>query len=132
MALEKAGAERHYVAPPVRLLVHLAAFVFTGQECYFVNATNTTDSDVELTHIWFETEPPIHVLRLERPLPKRLRPQETWETWIPVWDLPIGARDDVYSLARARLSTGTVVESRRNDTVPEMGSVPGGKVNLLG
>jgi hypothetical protein len=132
LALEKAEAERFYVAPPVRLLVHRAAFVFTGQQCYFVNATNTTDSDVELTHIWFETEPPTHVVQSDRPLPKRLRPQETWEIWVSVYDLPTDARDDPYLLARARLSTGTVVESRRNDTVPGVGFVPGGEVNFSG
>jgi hypothetical protein len=125
LALEKAGAERLFVSPPERLLVHRAAFVSTGQQCYFINATNVSDHDVEITHIWFDTEPPTHVVQSARPLPKRLRPRETWETWIFVGYIPTDAPDDAYLLARARLSTGTVVDSRRNDTVPEMGFVPG-------
>lgn len=129
--MEKAGIERLYVAPPVLLLVHRAAFLSTGQECYFVNATNTTDYEVELTHIWFATEPATHVVQLDRPLPKRLRPQETWETWISIHYLPIEERNNAHSLARARLSTGAIVESRPNDTVPGVGFVPGGEVKHL-
>ncbi len=129
LALEKAGAERTYAAPPVLLLVHRAVFVSTGQECYFVNATNTTDREVELTHIWFATEPATHVVQPDRPLPKRLRPQESWETWISVHDLPVEKQDSVYLLGRVRLSTGAIAESRPNNTVPSAGFVPGGEIN---
>ena len=84
------------------------------------------DSDAEVTHIWIEAQPRIHVLNDRRPLPKRLKPQETWETWIELWDLPSELLNDrIYSLVRARLSTGMVVESKKNEDVPEQGYVPG-------
>ena len=36
---------------------------------------------------WFEAAPPVHLLAKERSLPKRLRPEETWEAWMPAADL---------------------------------------------
>ena len=92
-----------------------------ARSVFFVNATNTTDHDLELTHIWFSTEPATHVTQPARPLPKRLRPQETWETWIPVHNLPPNTLDQAQFLARGRLSTGDVVKSPPNDTVPGEG-----------
>jgi hypothetical protein len=115
----------------LRLTVHYAIFVggsHRGQECYFVNVTNLSHSrEVEITHVWFELTEEIPVLRPERPLPKRLKADETWETWIEVSHLPTGLNDErtIFRSARVRLSNGTVVRSKHNKHVPSFGVVPG-------
>jgi hypothetical protein len=90
----------------------------------FVKITNQSRADVEVTHIWFATTPEIHVLSSRRPLPARLRPDETYETWTAVSELP--QRDGIESLARVRLSSGRTVKSRPNKNVPPFGYVAGG------
>jgi hypothetical protein len=116
-------------SPKLRFTVHRAFFSSSGLECFFLNATNvTTDSDLEVTHIWIATSPEVHVIRRDRPLPKRLKPQETWETWIRVDQVPANERDRVFDLTRARLSTGEIVHSRRDEGVPSYGAVPGGAI----
>src|SRR5437764_1491649 len=97
----------------VKVSVHRASFAdgnIYGPDCYFVNVTNVSlNREVEVTHVWFECSPEVHVLRSERPLPKRLRVDETWATWVRVSGLPAGVTDeDAYKLARVRLSTGKV------------------------
>jgi uncharacterized protein YjbI with pentapeptide repeats len=114
----------------LRLTVHRAFFSTTGVECLFVNATNLYHTDLEITHVWFRTSPEVHAIRRDRPLPQRLKPQESWETWVPVSELPPAALDAPYGLARARLSTGEVISSAFNDGVPQRGTVPGGPVTL--
>jgi hypothetical protein len=66
----------------LRLTVH-RAFFGTGQECFFINATNLSrDRKLEITHVWFDLDSQVHAMPADRPLPKRLEPDETWETWI--------------------------------------------------
>lgn len=116
---------------PVRVTVHFAFFVATGTHCCFINVTNICrDVDVELTHVWIETNPQVFAHNPDRPLPRRLRPHESWETWIPVRELH-SKLADLYEAARVRVSTGEVVGSVRNDTVPPEGSVPGGPITSL-
>jgi hypothetical protein len=120
--------------PPtkLRLAVHRAAFLPIGPDCFFINATNIgTDGDIEVTHIWFEITPPLYVIQRDRPLPKRLKPQESWETWIRVDALNSRTEREVFDLARARLSTGEVVTSFRDEAVPPCGIVAGGPVTHL-
>jgi len=128
-AIDKASSRRIGVLPIV-LLVHRAFFVATKEECYFVNATNVSNHEVELTHLWFATSPEIDVSQASRPLPKRLQPNETWETWLSIRNMPEREDDAVCRLARARLSDGTVVGSLRNETVPNRGVIPGGPVQF--
>jgi hypothetical protein len=59
-----------------------------------------------------------------------LRPDETWETWLEISQLPATARDNAYTLARARLSTTRVITSVRNASVPPVGVIPGGPVRV--
>jgi hypothetical protein len=93
---------------------------------YFINVSNLFEAhEVEITHVWFETEPRVHVMRADRPLPARLRAFESWETWQDVDGLPIAIRHDAFTLARVRLSTGSVLASTKNIDVPERGFVPG-------
>lgn len=116
---------------PIRVLVHFARFVATTTLCCFINVTNwCRDEDVEITHVWLEGAHKKHFAHNpDRPLPKRLRPRESWETWIPVPSLEGEFHDvDWYSSGRVRVSTGEVVVSSRNDSVPPEGSVPGGPI----
>ena len=110
----------------VRVLCHRAFFLPNGPECYFINVTNLSPQrDAELTHVWIERGNKIHVLNPSRPLPQRLRPEETWETWIEVGRLPIPVREDAFKLARVRLSNGRIIKSKKNENVPTAGYVPG-------
>ena len=90
-----------------------------------MKVTNLSRSrEIEITHVWFETDPPVHVLNPDRPLPARLRLDETLETWISVSELPTAL--NVERLGRIRLSSGKVVKSRLNKRVPPIGMVAGG------
>lgn len=117
----------------LRLTIHVAQFRGSGTFCCFINATNLRqDTDVEVTHVWIESEPKAFALNADRPLPKRLRPHETWETWIPLYEIPtdyIG--ENLYNLGRARISTGEVISSVENESVPERGQVPGGAIHEI-
>ena len=113
----------------LRVFVQRAAFATTGRSCYFVNVTNTSHQrEIEVTHVWFDVEPVQHAMPPDRPLPKRLRLDETWETWVETDRLPADLHERAFTLARARLSTGAVVKSRQNPTVPSAGLVPGGPI----
>ena len=110
----------------LRFTAHRAAFLTTGRQAFFFTATNlSTDREIELTHVWLASSPPIAALQPERPLPKRLKPDETWETWIYVESVPIDLHERFVMLARARLSTGKVVPATLNSDVPPIGHVPG-------
>jgi len=110
----------------VRVLCHSAVLVPTGPECYFINVTNlSAQRDAEITHVWIECGSEIPVLNPSRPLPRRLKPEESWETWIELRRLPASFRADVFEHARVRLSNGRVIKSQKNESVPSAGYVPG-------
>ena len=116
----------------LRLSVHRAFFLATGRECFFVNATNVSaDRELEITHVWFDCKPQVPALQSDRRLPKRLKPDETWETWVDVDRIPIQLHESAYTLARARLSNGKIIKSIKNVDVPESGIVPGGPIQRL-
>lgn len=119
--------------PIVRVTVHLAYFESQPQVArYFVNVTNLSkDRDIVITHVWFEGPPRVFALPSERPLPARLEPAATWETWVTRESLPSGARHNPFESARVRLTTGETVCSTENRGVPEQGYVPGGAVSAL-
>jgi hypothetical protein len=128
----------------IRVTVHAATFVestadgflsaYFGGVYYFVNVTNLSlNREVEITHVWFDCPGKVHVLQGERPLPKRLKADETWETWIRADALPATLSiEDACCKARVLLSTGKVFNSKRNKTVPDVGSVPGGELGDRG
>jgi hypothetical protein len=119
-------------AEPLRVTVHVARFVKTNTPCCFINVTNLTPSDVEVTHVWIDSTPPAFPTTPDRPLPTRLRPQESWETWIPLAELPAQLESEaLHRMARARLSTGAIVASVANDSVPARGSVAGGPISEI-
>ena len=115
-------------AHDVRITAHRAVLLSSGEPCVFVTATNHHASrNAVITHVWFEVPGPrtIHVLNPERPLPRRLMPDDPWETWIPEDALPPDLADDVLRMAYVRLSTGLIIGSVPNASVPEIGFVPG-------
>lgn len=114
----------------LRLTVHIACFVGSYTPCFFINATNLCrDVDIEITHIWFESNPKVFAANADRPLPKRLRPHETWETWVSLTQFSSEhLHEGLYHLARARLSTGEIISSTKNESVPDEGYVPGGPI----
>ncbi len=119
------------VARKDQVLVHRAKFLGSGTEepdCYFITVTYLSlNREVEITHVWFGTPVEVNFVCNDRPLPKRLRVDEVWSTWVPVVALPVSLTDDeVYKLALVRLSSGKVFKSKQNKSVPGFGSVPGG------
>ena len=115
----------------LRLLAHHAYFSGTGRPCYFLNITNMSrERELEVTHVWFALESEVHARAPDRPLPKRLKPDETWETWVEADRVPADLGEKVFTLGRARLSTGRIIKSRKNETVPSEGTVPGGPSTL--
>ena len=114
----------------VRVLVHRAVFLSGGGhqssplEHFFIKVTNLSPKrEVEVTHIWFATEPPVNLINFSRPLPARLRLDETFETWILAGALhPDEAAE---RLVRVQLSNGKIVKSRLNKNVPPVGHVAG-------
>jgi hypothetical protein len=117
----------------VRVRTHMAQFVAApggtgGEVALFINVTNVSLSqEAELTHVWVEGQtaqvPPDH---LDRPLPVRLRPKQTWETWITLNALSAAGIADPGNAARARLSDGRVIKGKPDKNVPHFGHVPGG------
>ncbi|MGH9212642.1 MAG: hypothetical protein ACRD2C_18530 [Acidimicrobiales bacterium] len=119
----------------LRVLVHRAAFDVPAvsyrppEECFFIKMTNLSPKrPLEVTHVWFETDPSIDVVNPGRPLPKSLEGDETYETWIPIADVP--DVPDVERLVRVQLSNGKVVKGRHNDKVRPRGNVAGWQVSV--
>ena len=110
----------------VCVLCHRAFLLPSGPECYFINVTNLSlQRDVEITHVWITCPEDIPVINPSRPLPRHLKPEESWETWIEVNGLPASAKEKAFCLARVRLSNGKVLHSKKNTNVPSAGFIPG-------
>jgi hypothetical protein len=111
----------------VRVLVHEAVFLEAGPPRtphLFVKVTNLSATrDIEVTHVWFDVEPRADIL--DERLPARLRPDETWETWIPVARLHGASKAE--TRGRVMISTGKVIKSRLNRKVPPVGMVAAGQ-----
>ena len=83
----------------LRVLVHRAVFIGSVQEYYFINLANLSENrEIEATHIWLESEPELHILNPRRRLTKRLKPDESWETWIEVEKISEPIRNNPYNL----------------------------------
>ena len=114
----------------VLVLVHTAVFLSPeGQPAsppqYFIKVTNLSQKrEVEVTHVWFEAKTPFHYLNQHRPLPARLKLDQTYETWVPVSVVPPIAQPEL--AVRVKLSSGAVIKSRLNKDVPPVGHVAGG------
>jgi len=111
----------------VSVLVHRAFFVgqaTPSEPFYFIKVTNLSrDRDIGITHVWFASKPPVDVLLAERPLPTRLRPDETWEAWVDAAKLADTL--NIQRAGRVRLADGRTVKSQPNKHVPPVGYVAG-------
>jgi len=118
----------------VRVTVHIAAFqTQPTMPAAFVNITNLFETrEIVITHVWFETVPHAFLTRSDRRLPVRLKPFDTWETWMALSSLPAADRDKLFGMARVRLSSGQILSSAENADVPDEGFVPGGPITSLG
>jgi len=108
--------------------VHRAILQNGSGPYYFVNVVNRSrNRDIEITHVWFDTNPVVNVIQPERPLSKRLKPDGSWECWWPVADPILAMTPDVEHLARV-LITGRrrPVRSSLRKHVPSAGYVPSG------
>jgi len=114
--------------PSTSVRAHLACFVTEpDRPALFINVVNLSfEREVEVTHVWLEAASRAHALQQQRPLPVRLRPSESWETWVFLADVPALPANELCQMARVRLSTGEVMHSTENLDVPEVGYVPGG------
>ena len=114
----------------LRVVAHQALFKATGTEAVFINVTNLSQQrEVEITHVYFDLARDVHAIQSSRPLPKRLKPDETWETWVALSELPSNLGPELFRSVRVRLSTGRVVKGSENKGVPTEGTIPGGPVH---
>jgi hypothetical protein len=108
---------------------HAAAFTDSGQVCQFIRITNRSiNRKAVITEVWFDFSVRIPVLNSSRPMPITLPPEEVWDTWLPIDAIPIEFRASASSLARVRLSDGTILKSVPTKDVSEAGFVAGGEM----
>src|SRR6266581_2814184 len=76
----------------VRVTAHRAYFLNNPDQQRFITVTNLSPKrEVEVVRVWIAGFPTIEVL--SQPLPKRLKTDESWETWVSIsilgaFDLP--------------------------------------------
>lgn len=114
----------------VRVRTHEAAFDGSNELCIMINVVNLGQRPITITHVWLDAERQLHLKNPRRPLPRRLDPDEPWETWSPLSEfgpllLGILGPDQLLRSARVRLSTGRVIKARPTRDVPLAGAVPG-------
>ncbi len=113
----------------VRVRTHEAVFEGSTELCIMINVVNLGQSPITITHVWLGGELELHLRNPRRPLPKRLEPDEPWETWSPLSEfgslLRMPDAEQVLRSARVRLSTGRVVKAKPSRDVPVTGVVPG-------
>jgi hypothetical protein len=113
----------------VRVRTHEAAFGGSNELCIMINVVNLGQRPIVVTHVWLGGATPLHINNPRRPLPRRLEPDEPWETWSPLSQFGSLLRtldaDQLLRCARVRLSTGRVIKARPNRDVPAVGAVPG-------
>lgn len=118
------GGPQPGTARNVRLRVHRAFFLNNPIQHYFINVVNTSDTaEVEVTHVWYAGSRRVDIIQPQRPLPRLLRPNQSWETWIRVTDIPDDP--DPFCNFRVRLSTDEIFESEERRDVQGVGYVPG-------
>lgn len=107
--------------------IHRAGLLLAdGQraDAYFLNVFNASpERDVQVTHVWIETEPKVVVMT--KPLPVDVKAGRQWETFVEVAALPAGATG-IERLGRVQLADGKVVESVARENVPPAGAIPDG------
>jgi hypothetical protein len=108
----------------VHVGVHQAYFTGSSVPHQFIKVTNLSPTrEIEVTHVWVEGQPNVNVVLKERPLPKRLRPDEQTEFWIPAAD--VAHVRNVERAVRVRVTNGKVIKSRVDKNLPDQGYVAG-------
>jgi hypothetical protein len=111
-------------SPPVTGAGSADGAIESSAEYFFIKMTNLSPQrELEVTHLWFETQPRYDYMSTERPPPFRLRSDETVEVWVAVSE--VARHDKLEYQARARLSNGKVVKSRVDRKMPPTGLTAG-------
>lgn len=123
------GSDSNGTAARLRVTAHDGRFdIAPDIELYFIGVVSETEDDVFLTHVWAQcSKSNVFPENDLRPLPRRLRKGEPWETWIRSADVPREEHENPYNMMRVRISTGETFRSSYNRGVPSHGDVPGGK-----
>jgi hypothetical protein len=118
------AATLHQRSSRIRVTAHRAYFLNSTEQQLFITVTNLSPRrEVEVVRVWISGPPTVEVL--SQPLPKRLKTDETWETWVSI--SAISAFDLPYAelRARVRLSNGKEIRSIQNTKIAPIGYVPG-------
>jgi hypothetical protein len=121
------GSDASYVAPvdtsePIGPSA-VPESALSGPLYYFVKVTNLGLREVVITHVWVDGNPRVDVMRWQRRLPARLRPDEQWEA--PIAAEAVQHIPEPEWQVRVRLSSGKTVKSRLNRDVPPKGFMAG-------
>lgn len=111
----------------VEVTSHSGVLESSGCYCQFIKVTNLSKTrKVVLTEVWFQLNTKrTPVVNNARPMPIVLQPEEQWETWIELSDIPSGFHNAAAKLARVKLSDGKVLESKPTKNVSDRGFVAG-------
>lgn len=106
------------------VLVHTAAFLDSDENAvkspgklYFLVVTNIGESPVQLTHVWVEGDPVVHVLDK---LPKYLKPEQQYVTWVA--ESVLAHVEDPFTAFRVFTSRQNTFTSERNEQIPPKGA----------
>ena len=112
--------------PRVRVRAHRGVLLGSQEPSIFINVRNKSFArEFEITHVWIASDPPTHILQESRPLPRRLKTDESWETWITIAEIPEQYREEALTLGRVRLGNDKIIDSKAATGVPSGGFVPG-------
>ncbi len=108
----------------VSVTAHRGFFSGQTEEQIFVTVTNLSEKrEIEVVRVWLDAVPSVEVLAQH--LPKRLKTDESWATWLPVAAVsPLELPYAEYRL-RVRLSSGKEVRSVRTKNPAPVGFLPG-------
>lgn len=108
----------------LRATVHVAHYVEDehADEWAFINVTNLSERGLYITHVWFETKPQAHCGG-KKAFPVLLYPQEPTTFGVRLNRLPKDAQKKPFTLGRVRLSTGEIVKTVKETTIPTAGAV---------
>ena len=108
----------------VRVTAHRAYFLKNPDQHLFITVTNLSPSrEVEVVRVWITGTPTVEVL--SQPLPKRLKTDERWETWVTISAISAFDLPHAELCARVCLSNGKEIRSKQNTKVAPIGYVPG-------
>lgn len=118
--------------PEIRLTSHQAVFRVSERTFfYFINVCNLMDRAIAITHVHYQD--PTHHISItprSRPLPVKLEAADVWCTFIRKGHLPLEFSEDAFDKFFVRLVNGHVYRSKKEDSIMNEGSVPGGAIMM--